>query len=566
MQLRTTDGSIVPLPEPKLQPLVLSEPTHSSKCGQTNLPLFSLAYNHTLPGPLPWSVAIYIGDNDKTFISGVLLRDDIVITDAHLLVVPGSAWNDSVAVRTVDPAEVRVMWVSHTGRRYGSQVVTVHARERDRGAYQTSRTFDVALLRLKKPFPNSGAACWDHNLPTLERYQLGVTDAWDVSILDFQSDVLATPYVNLINDHCIFKNTPIPRVKMSMEKYCTGPVRVAVKTGTGFLIRKGDSWFVHGILSTTVASGDDRWVITDLAEEGVSSWLREKLAEESVDPTLHPEAPAEPARRSECGKTTIPLSSLADNGTLADHMPWTVVVYRKDPNGTIRMSPGVLVRVDAVLTDASLLVEPSGEGSDVMRAVDPESAFVVWFTPSGRRRRSNVLKIFVGEKSHRLGSSNATFNLALLRLGSPFLNSSVACLDLENTLPGLLEGKMGVMETWNGDPFWFSNNIVATTFVSNADCMLVQKSANVTSDMLCTKGTRALESTLKPRKGVKVLLDVKPGTGFFERSGDAWFVRGIVAFSGGSGEDRLAVVALADSSTRAWLREKMSVGDDAAHL
>lgn len=51
-------------------------------------------------------------------------------------------------------------------------------------------------------------------------------DAWEVSVLDFKSDVLAMPYVDVSKSkRCIFTNTPFPQFDITLERYCTGPVK-----------------------------------------------------------------------------------------------------------------------------------------------------------------------------------------------------------------------------------------------------------------------------------------------------------------------------------------------------
>ncbi|XP_034239851.1 uncharacterized protein LOC117644454 isoform X2 [Thrips palmi] len=564
MQLRSADGTSLSLPVPKPQPFAAPAGTPSAKCGQTSLPLYSLAFNQfglidmseppiTLTGPLPWSVAIYIGNNFETFTSGVLVRENVVLTDANMLVVPRSSWNESGIVRTVDPSEVRVMWVSHTGRRQSSQVLSVQARERDRGTYQTSRTFDVALLRLKTPLPNS-PACWSRHLPKLKRYQLGVIDAWNVSVLDFQSDVLAMPYVDVGLQRCAFSMLPFPYFNITPERYCTGPVKVPAKAGAGFLVRRDDSWFLHGILSFIVVDKFKQWVITDVAEEGVSTWLHDNL-EGETKPEAAPQGapPSEPSAPSQCGKTTLSLHTLKENDTLANHLPWSMVVYTKDTNGTVRMRPGVLVRHDIVLTGASLSAKPL----NLSEAAHSASTFVAWVNPSGRRLRFQVLAVHI----YHPDSSSDMVDLALLQLQSPFPDSMVACVDTVNPPPSLADGQLGVMETWNGDPFSSTEfTVVARAPESSETCQrLYSNSANMTSEMFCLKGTRAQEHTLKKRHGNKIFLHVKPGSGFLVRKGDSWFLRGVVASSvRPASEDTLVFTDLGAPDVRAWLQEKLS--------
>lgn len=57
------------------------------------------------------------------------------------------------------------------------------------------------------------------------------------------------------------------------------------------------------------------------------------------------------------------------------------------------------------------------------------------------------------------GSGLNQFNLALLHLGSPFLDSVVACLDIMNPPPSLDEGQLGVVSMDGQRPYYGDNTI-----------------------------------------------------------------------------------------------------------
>ncbi|KAJ1522493.1 hypothetical protein ONE63_001683 [Megalurothrips usitatus] len=417
-------------------------PTPPSPCGETKLPLFRLlSDSETLAGPLPWSVAIQV-DGKEQLNSGVLVRRDIVLTDASLLTTPQFVANDTGTVHTVNPDQVRVVWVSSSGRRRMAEVLAVHAHEREYGPLDqvgATPAFDVALLRLKTPFTDSevAVACLDQEkLPKLERYQVGLTDAWEISLLGFQSNVQGSMHVDVMGMYCAFKNSAFTTDVMTPSAFCTGPMKEQVRSGAGFLVRKGGSWFVNGIVSYHITNfvsyeSKNSWVVTNLDEEGVKDWIHQKLEAEAPDTTPRRTQASEPI---ECGQTTLALSSLAENETLARSMPWSAIIYGRGLNGSVTsMVPGVLVRPDMVLTG----------NENATYIMDPSHTFVVWIRPNGRKQRSSVRSVH----PHGRPRGSPGFDLVLLRLKEPFLDTSVACVDIET--PSAELDRKGVMEPWS---------------------------------------------------------------------------------------------------------------------
>ncbi|XP_052129831.1 uncharacterized protein LOC113211999 [Frankliniella occidentalis] len=460
---------------------------------------------------------------------GVLIRSDIVVTDANYLVDPPNIWNDTGSVRTIDPGRIRVVWINPSGRRLMSQIVSVDVRERDRDSYTTTRTFDVAVLRLKTPFKTSTRICSnlldETNLPSLKRYQMGVTESWQVSLLDFQSSIEAVPYVNYRSDRCLFMTTRIPQVYITPDRFCTGPVQVSnlTRVGAGFFVRKRDSWFLHGILSFNFWKDDFgkddslRWVITDLNDDGVKLWLREKIATKSSDQGV----PTTARKLNKCGQADSSLRGLTPGRSQLGHMSWSVLVYFKKAGRKADMFPGVLVRDDVIITDGSQFFAIANETHS---SIDSRTVFVIWVSPSGRRKTCEVAAVYVpGEETQN--------GMALLRLRTPFLESIPACLDIWNdtSVFDIAMGGVGVIEIENnddkymrGDPLMYPYYITTVNQESNEQCL---------PDKFCVGQDSP-----------------KPGTGFMTLIGDSWYLRGIY-YSGRN------VTDLANVSVRTWVQK-----------
>lgn len=177
---------------------------------------------------------------------------------------------------------------------------------------------------------------------------------------------------------------------------------------------------------------------------------------------------------------------------------------------------------------------------------------VVWVSPIGKRKTFEVAALHVHERAPANGT-DLPWDLALLVLKSPVTDSTLPCVDLgraQPILPPLATGDVGVVETWRGDFFSDRRVITALPVRVAAECrtrLVAPLQHVITQDRFCTGvGKDSRDSGI-------------PGSPFFVRKADTWFLRGILSFS----LERFFVEGphiftdLSGSPVRDWVQEKM---------
>ncbi|XP_034248569.1 uncharacterized protein LOC117649706 isoform X2 [Thrips palmi] len=250
---------------------------------KTTLPLASLSANQSLPGHLPWTVGVYVqsdrSDNDYDVYAGALVADNVVMTDGNGVVVPYGRRNDTGDVRLVAPGKLHVVWMSPNGKKRRVEVASLHVHERDRGAAR-DHAWNVALLVLKTPIKNGTLACLDlagraPAQPPLVPENVGVTETWRGNFVSDRRVLVALSTLGLEDCHArLLGRWESEGRSLTDDRICTAKASEEVWKGAALLARRGDSWFLRGILCFSFADGH---VFTDLNGDSVRNWLREKL-------------------------------------------------------------------------------------------------------------------------------------------------------------------------------------------------------------------------------------------------------------------------------------------------
>ncbi|XP_034255654.1 uncharacterized protein LOC117653824 [Thrips palmi] len=285
-------------------------PTKSSpfKCGQTSQPLESLSANQSMPGHMPWSVGV-LKTNDKgvTFVSaGVLVRENIVITEGVTMTVPQGRWNYTADVRPVELARLRVVWVAPSGKRTRSEVAALHVHERDRGP-TTDQAYDVAVLVLKTPIKNSVLACLDlagevPTLPPIATGDVGVVETWRGDFFADRRLLLALAAIAVDDCRARLAGTSDEQT-ITDDRFCTARVTDEVWDGAPFMVRWRGAWFLRGVQSVSVPEGGPH-LVTDLRDDSVRDWLRERIPPLIDTSERLPSTPQRPAATSQRPVTT----------------------------------------------------------------------------------------------------------------------------------------------------------------------------------------------------------------------------------------------------------------------
>ncbi|XP_034247547.1 uncharacterized protein LOC117649170 isoform X2 [Thrips palmi] len=251
------------------------------ECGQTTLPLASLSANQSIVGHLSWTVGVFVrieGDVDFYDVNeGVLVADNLVITDANILVVPNGRRNDSGDVRLKTADMLYVVWVSPKGKKTKVEVTSLQVHESDH-APARDRAWDLGLLVLKTPIKNGVFPCLDldgsaPNQPPLVTSKVGVVETWRGLFISNHHILFALSTLSL--EECRAWLHGHKRVPSSTDDvFCTIYASEMVMQGTALLVQEGGSWFLRGIICHGAAGV---YVFTDLNGDSVRNWLREKL-------------------------------------------------------------------------------------------------------------------------------------------------------------------------------------------------------------------------------------------------------------------------------------------------
>ncbi|XP_034231098.1 uncharacterized protein LOC117639495 isoform X2 [Thrips palmi] len=269
---------------PKSLPSTLGN-SSSLKCGQTSLPLNQLTTaGQKLYGHIPWTVGVFRAraEGGPGVIVGVLVREDMVLTDGASLLVPGDGLNHTGDVQTVDVGQMFVAWVGPTGKRNFVLVAALHVYERDRRSSQTSGV-GVALLVLKTPITNSVVPCldWDGDapaLPAIATGAIGVVETWRGSFFTDRRVLVALSALGAADCRTRLAGRLPSKDSIAEDMFCTGDSSETIETGAPFLVQRGGSWFLRGIYSFPITRVANRaLVFVDLNDASVRKWLREKI-------------------------------------------------------------------------------------------------------------------------------------------------------------------------------------------------------------------------------------------------------------------------------------------------